>query len=164
MNLRLYTDGACSRNGQAGAVGGWAYVVVNEQDSILLSGKGRVEGATNQQMELTALTSGVDAVINQLSNFFSCQCYSDSAYCINAINDGWIEKWRHNGWQTSAKADVKNQDYWRALYTLYSNDDRLTFVKVKGHAGDQWNTYVDNMAVRAKDGDYDFQERLWHMR
>lgn len=156
MNLRLYTDGACSRNGQAGAIGGWAYAIINEQDEVLFSNKGRVENSTNQQMELTALINGIHAVVHTLGNFFSCRCYSDSAYCINAINDGWIEKWRRNGWQTSAKTDVKNQELWRALYALYNGEDRLTFIKVKGHTGDKWNTYVDTMAVNAKDGRYEF--------
>lgn len=155
MNLRLYTDGACSRNGQAGAVGAWAFVIVDGDDKIVISDKGRVVNTTNQQMEITALISGLTA-LRELPPFFSCECFSDSAYCINAINDGWIDKWRHNGWMTSKREPVKNQELWETLYALYSQSDKIKFTKVKGHDINKWNNYVDALAVNAKDDNYEF--------
>lgn len=154
MSLRLYTDGACSRNGQEGAIGGWAFVIVDSEDNIIDSGNGRAENTTNQQMELTAIIEGLSALVKL--SFFTAEIFSDSAYCINAINDGWINRWLRNGWLTSKKEPVKNQGYWEALYALYSVDDRLTFTKVKGHSTDKWNNYVDAMAVNSKDRKYDF--------
>lgn len=154
MSLRLYTDGACSRNGQKGAIGGWAYVIVDENSVILHSDYGRVEGTTNQQMELTALIEGLTA-LTKLS-FFTAEIFSDSAYCINAINDKWIVKWLGNGWLTSKNEPVKNQEYWEALYALYSNDERFTFTKVKGHSENYFNNLVDSIAVKAKDNVFEF--------
>ena len=146
---KLYTDGACSNNGKIGAIGGWAYAIVDaETDQLVDSSSGRSEGTTNQQMEITSLIKGLKGALID-SSFAIVKVYSDSAYCINAINDKWIEKWRNNGWQTSNKTDVKNQDLWRELYPL-TQDTRFQFIKVKGHSGDKWNTYVDEMAVRAK--------------
>lgn len=153
---KLYTDGACSNNGKIGAIGGWAYAIVDaETDQLVDSSAGRSEGTTNQQMEITSLIKGLKGALLIDSSFATIKVYSDSAYCINAINDKWIEKWRSNGWQTSNKTDVKNQDLWRELYPL-TQDTRFQFIKVKGHSGDKWNTYVDEMAVRAKDDVYSF--------
>lgn len=154
MSLRLYTDGACSRNGQEGAIGGWAFVIVDSENNIIDSGNGRAENTTNQQMELTAIIEGLSALVKL--SFFTAEIFSDSAYCINAINDGWIDRWLRNGWLTSKKEPVKNQELWRALYELYANDERLSFTKVKGHSGDKWNDYVDSIAVNAKDNKYTF--------
>lgn len=154
MCLRLYTDGACSYNGRENAVGGWAYVIIDENDSIIAKDHGHVKNTTNQQMELTALIKGLEAITK--IDFFTCKCYSDSAYCINAINDGWIDKWRVNGWLTSKREPVKNQELWCALYSIYSNDRRFSFIKVKGHHTNEWNNYVDSMAVNAKNELYDF--------
>lgn len=153
MSLRLYTDGACSRNGQKNSKGGWAYLIISA-DEMVGGAYGGEEGVTNQQMELKALIEGLKA-IKEL-NFFSCEVFSDSAYSINGINNGWIEKWHTNGWLTSKKEPVKNQELWRALYELYANDERLSFTKVKGHSGDKWNDYVDSIAVNAKDNKYTF--------
>lgn len=154
MNLFVYTDGACSKNGYAGAVGGWAYVIVDSEDNIIDSGNGRAENTTNQQMELTAIIEGLSALVKL--SFFTAEIFSDSAYCINAINDGWIDRWLRNGWLTNKKEPVKNQGYWEALYALYSVDDRLTFTKVKGHSDNYFNNLVDNMAVHAKNNDFTF--------
>lgn len=163
MNLAIYTDGACSKNGQVGAVGGWAYVAVlcapNGGDpldgTILKQEYGRVEGATNQQMEITAVINAVKCA-NKHPQFFYYSIYSDSAYCINAINDGWIDNWRSNGWLTSKKEPVKNRELWEELYSLYSTNSKLVFQKVKGHSGNKWNEIVDRMAVGARDNKLSF--------
>lgn len=153
MNLCLYTDGACSRNGQENPIGGWAYIIVNA-DKVLINGYGREEGTTNQQMELRALIEGLKAI--KKLDFFSCEVFSDSAYCINGINNGWIEKWRTNGWLTSKREPVKNEELWKELYSLYSDDERFVFTKVKGHSDNAFNNLVDQMAVNAKDSKYSF--------
>lgn len=155
MNLFVYTDGACSKNGYAGAVGGWAYAIVNDNDELVASGHSQPqEGTTNQQMEIMAVIEGLRAVAN--IPHFSATVYSDSAYCMNAINDRWIEKWRVNGWLTSKNEPVKNQELWQTLYALYAGNSALNFVKVKGHATDKWNNFVDVMAVNAREGRYNF--------
>ena len=153
---KLYTDGACSNNGKIGAIGGWAYAIVDaETDQLVDSSAGRSEGTTNQQMEITSLIEGLRAVLKLNPQFAIVDVFSDSAYCINAINDRWIEKWINNGWQTSNKTDVKNQELWRELYPL-TQDPRFRFIKVKGHSDNFFNNLVDEMAVRAKDDVYSF--------
>lgn len=142
----LYTDGACAANGQAHAKAAWAYILLREEQKIDY-GADRLENEpTNQRAELLSLIEGLRSARTWMGPFDECKCYSDSAYCINGINDKWIDNWFRNGWVTSNKQPVKNQDLWRELYLLYRQDNRFTFHKVKGHSGVEWNEKVDRMA------------------
>ena len=76
--------------------------------------------------------------------------YTDSAYIANCFADKWYVKWRENGWKTSDKQPVKNQDLWTrilALYIKYHTRFDIEIIKVKSHAGNVYNEYVDAMAV-----------------
>ena len=65
---KLYTDGACSNNGKVGAIGGWAYAIVDaETDQLVDSSAGRSEGTTNQQMEITSLIKGLKGALDRKS-------------------------------------------------------------------------------------------------
>ena len=58
-----------------------------------------------------------------------------------------------NGWRTSDKQDVKNQDLWRRIVALYIKlKERLdlSIVKVKSHGDNPWNNYADLLAVKAR--------------
>lgn len=57
-------------------------------------------------MELTAVVEA----LSMLKEKCSVNLYSDSAYVINAINQGWINNWIKNGWKTSIKnlSKIKN--------------------------------------------------------
>lgn len=150
MRYKVYADGACSNNGRANANGGWAYVVLDEQDNLVVANSGSEADTTNQRMEIMALIKALEFMHGIQTGFFICELHSDSAYCVNAVNDKWIVNWRRNGWRTSARQPVKNQALWEHLYDLYADDGRFTFIKVKGHSGNKWNDHVDQLAQEAK--------------
>ena len=137
--LQIYTDGACSGNP---GPGGWA--------AVLLFGSARKEisgfepETTNNRMELRAAVEGLRAVKK------NCQIelYSDSAYLINAITQGWLAGWQKNGWRTSAKEDVKNKDLWLQIVEL-NRQLSPTYIKVKGHSDNLHNNRADELAVAA---------------
>jgi ribonuclease HI len=63
---------------------------------------------------------------------------------VNAINDGWMVKWRLNNWQSSRNEEVKNKDMWQVLYKLvYSGKIPYKIKKVKGHNGISLNELAD---------------------
>ena len=72
--------------------------------------------------------------------------YSDSAYVVNAFNQHWIEGWQKKGWVNSAKNEVANKDLWMQLIEL-CNTHKVTFIKVKGHADNEFNNRCDELAV-----------------
>ena len=72
--------------------------------------------------------------------------YSDSSYLIDAFTKGWIEIWKRNGWMTSSREQVKNIELWKELDRLSGIHD-ITWVKVKGHADNEYNNRCDKLAV-----------------
>lgn len=145
---RIYTDGATSNNGYEGAIGGWAYAIITEDDHYPIRvSHGHIEGATNNICELTAIIKACNAASEIGGQFI---IYSDSAYCINCYKQKWYKKWEENGWLNSKKEPVANQDLWEQLIPFFESS-LYEFEKVKGHSDNFWNEYVDKLAVKAKE-------------
>lgn len=136
----IYTDGACSKNP---GPGGWAFVVV-EQGIATYNTGGSEKHTTNNRMELTAILEACKYIDTQPETKWTI--YADSAYCINCYSAGWWRKWMSNGWMTSQKKPVLNQDLWEKLIPYFQRPD-ISFCKVKGHANNQFNNIVDELAV-----------------
>lgn len=136
----IYTDGACSKNP---GPGGWAFVVV-EQGIATYNTGGSEKHTTNNRMELTAILEACKYIDTQPETKWTI--YADSAYCINCYSAGWWRKWMKNGWMTSQKKPVLNQDLWEKLIPYFQRPD-ISFCKVKGHANNQFNNIVDELAV-----------------
>lgn len=145
--MKIYTDGATSNNGYADSKGGWAWVIVDENNHIVRQGYGTNLNITNNQCELLALIEACEAA-KQIGGIF--EVYSDSAYCINCYQQKWYKKWQANGWINSKKEPVANPYLWELLIPYFEKSN-FKFYKVKGHANDYWNNYVDRMAVEAKE-------------
>lgn len=145
---KIYTDGATSNNGRDNAIGGWAYALITD-DTLICSRAGSIRPATNNICELKAILEGCRTVIPLLRDIDSVIIYSDSAYCINCVEEKWYKKWIKNNWINSSKQPVKNKELWEQLIPFF-DDPRFQWVKVKGHDGNFWNEYVDKLAVRAR--------------
>jgi ribonuclease HI len=132
-----YTDGACANNQAAGMQpGGWA-VVFADGRRFAAGGLG-----TNQIFELKA---AIEALKRTPPGSRVTIC-SDSAYVVNAFLQNWFAGWDRRGW-TNVKGDpVANQALWRELRSL-AEARRVTWQKVKGHAGDELNNLADRLAV-----------------
>ena len=74
--------------------------------------------------------------------------YSDSAYLVNGFDKGWIYNWNKNNWKTSNKEPVKNKELWQELYNL-TKVHKVNFIKVKGHADNEFNNRCDELARNA---------------
>jgi ribonuclease HI len=145
MKVTCYTDGACKANGRDGAVAGWAFVAIDENENILAEGSGRIEDGTNNKGEIQAIIEAMKATIKLTAD--KIEILSDSAYCINGITN-WRYNWKRNDWWRDAakKQELKNREMWKELDSLIDSS-RMTFTKVAGHAGVKWNEYVDKAAV-----------------
>lgn len=150
MNYSVYTDGACSGNP---GPGGHAFVIIVNEMEELLRVSGRKAHTTNNEMELAAITNAVKhlKLYDEPANKSNAAIiYSDSAYCLNSINQGWLLNWVKNGWKTNKGQDVKNKELWEQFYNIISEMHmQLCFVKVKGHSGNYYNEIVDKMAKEA---------------
>jgi ribonuclease HI len=145
----IYTDGACSRNPGRG---GYAFVILEDGRKIY-EGSGAVPDTTNNRMELMAAIRAVDTIIDLVGNkeIAHAVVISDSKYVVDGINR-WIHGWLQRGWENKEGGPVKNSDLWLRLYTK-TNDESVSvsfeFLWMRGHQGDEWNDYVDNLAVEA---------------
>ena len=138
MQIKIYTDGACSGNP---GIGGWgAIILIPNEKPINLNGG--LNNTTNNQMELTA-------TIESLKYFKQSQIiqiYTDSKYVMNGI-ESWIKNWKKNGWQTANKKPVKNKDLWEKLDNEIIKH-QVEWQWVKGHTGNENNEKADYLARR----------------
>ena len=133
----IYTDGACSGNP---GPGGWGVVLRWNNTEKELHGGDPV--TTNNRMELMAAIQALEA----LKRPMKVSLHTDSKYLLDGITK-WVEGWQRNGWKTAAKKPVKNDDLWRRLLEAMRPHD-VSWVWVKGHAGDPGNERADALARR----------------
>lgn len=143
MLIKVYTDGSCFGNP---GPGGWGAIFVSNKGLEKMSGSDKY--TTNNKMELFAVIKAIKKIKKDSTHKNNTyEIYSDSAYVINAITKGWLEKWKTNGWKTSDGKDVKNKELWIEFNSLLmSLKVKPQFIKVKGHSGNQYNEYVDKLA------------------
>ena len=144
----IYTDGACSNNGNKDATGGWAFVVIHNGEIIHRS-KGAEKNTTNQRMELIACINACDWLAENIPFVGEVKVNSDSAYLCNCYSQNWWCNWEVNGWRNSKKEPVANADLWKRLIQFFEMPN-YTFLKVKGHSTNTYNNIVYKMAVEAR--------------
>ena len=132
--VTIYTDGACSGNPGAG---GYGVVLMYGAAKKELSEGYRL--TTNNRMELLAVIKGLEA----LKEPCQVNLYSDSKY-VDAIEKGWVVKWRQNGWMRNKKEKASNVDLWERLLVLLAKH-QVKFIWVKGHADNPWNERCDEL-------------------
>lgn len=135
----VYTDGACSGNP---GPGGWGAVLIYKGKEKEISGA--IKATTNNIMEITAVIEA----LKLLKYPCEVKIHSDSSYVVNCFNQGWIYNWKKNGWRTSSKEPVKNQELWKELCQL-TTIHKTTFIKVKGHSDNAYNNRCDELARKA---------------
>lgn len=143
MNIKLYTDGACSGNP---GPGGWACILSATLPNGQLYEKEHSGGyrlTTNNRMELAAVIFG----LMNINGSHNVEVISDSSYVCNAFNKGWINNWKKNNW--TKPGGLQNADMWRTLWNLVSMQNSVKFTWVKGHASNEYNNACDRMAVAA---------------
>lgn len=140
--IEFYCDGSCKGNPGTGAYG----VISLKDNEIKYSYSEKSSKTTNNREELKAILH-----IFEISAMFEGEpviIYSDSAYCVNIIND-WIYKWANNNWKNSKRKTIENLDLVQELYK-YINIDFFPcqVVKTSGHCGVVGNELADALATQ----------------
>ena len=136
--VQLITDGACLGNP---GPGGWAYIL--RYGDHKREKAGSAPETTNNRMELTAAIEGLRA----LKHPCQVEVVTDSEYLKKGITT-WIHGWKRNGWKTSAKKPVVNQDLWEELERA-ADGHEIKWTWTKGHADHDDNNRVDELATQA---------------
>ena len=137
--VTIYTDGACSGNPGEGGYG--VVLMYGAAKKELSEG---YEKTTNNRMELLAGIRGLEA----LKEPCRVNLYSDSKYVVDAIEKGWVVKWKQNGWMRNKKERASNVDLWEQLLVMLAKH-QVKFIWVKGHADNPWNERCDELARMA---------------
>ena len=140
--VTAYTDGSCLGNP---GPGGWAAILLWNDHRKELSGGFRL--TTNNRMEVLAAVEALSA----LKRSTRLELHTDSRYLRDAVEKGWLAKWRRNGWKTSDKKPVKNKDLWTRLIPLLEAN-QVVFHWVRGHSGHPENERCDVLAKEAAGG------------
>lgn len=122
--------------------GGWGAILMYGDSKKEISGAKK--DTTNNIMEITAVLEAMKL----LKEDCEVDVYSDSAYVVNAFNQGWIFNWQKNNWKTASKDPVKNRELWEELYAL-TKKHKVNFIKVKGHSDNEFNNRCDFLATSA---------------
>ena len=136
--IDIFTDGSCSGNP---GPGGWGVLIEIDNENIELSGGDRE--TTNNRMELMAAIKALE----EIDKDYEITLYTDSNYVKDGITS-WISNWKKNNWKTASKKDVKNKELWMRLDEAIK-DKNISWVWVKGHAGNAGNEQADYLARSA---------------
>lgn len=135
-NVTIYTDGACSGNP---GVGGWGAILMYGSAKKEISGADKM--TTNNRMEMLAAINA----LKMLKEPCNVELFTDSAYLSNGFNQGWIWNWLKRDWKKSNGDPVENRELWVSLLEL-SRQHKITWIKVKGHADNEFNNRCDKLA------------------
>lgn len=141
--IKIYTDGACSGNP---GPGGYGLVVIKDDKIIQWRMSAFCDKTTNNREEMKAIIEAFNLADTYLPNE-DIIIYSDSAYCVNMIND-WIWNWANNGWKNSKKKEVENIDLVKEIYNYINKEFyHCQVVKISGHSGEVGNEIADALAT-----------------
>lgn len=150
MKIKVYTDGGSRNTGnyKGGSVkpddkAAWAFLIVCENGQTHY-GTGGQYGATNNQMEITAVLKALRDLYKMELQNEDITLISDSRYVLDSIGK-WLSGWKKNNWRTSSKKEVKNKELWIQIDKALPFFPNINFEWTKGHAEDEGNNYVDDL-------------------
>lgn len=132
INYECYTDGAYSPSRDQGGVG---VVYIRNGVKLFEYSKG-FKKTTNNRMEILAVLVVLKSIKSKIDTLI---IYTDSMYVIGCATLGWKRN--------------KNLAMWNMFDSELTRVSKLCpniqFQHVKGHSNNQWNNYVDKLAVNA---------------
>ena len=138
-DVTIYTDGGCLGNPGPGGYG--VVLRCGAHEKHLSGGFART---TNNRMEIMAAIVALEA----LNMPCRVTLHSDSKYVVDAMTQGWVQRWKTNGWMRNKKDKAVNPDLWERLLAACVQHE-VAFKWVKGHAGHADNETCDRLANQA---------------
>lgn len=132
-----YVDGSC-----VDKVGGYAFLVIDDEEVEEFYGKVPDSPCTNNIAELYAIYKCLKYLIKK--EYKSVTIRPDSRYAMDSVSK-FIKKWKRNGWKTAKDEPVKNQELIKKIDALLAKIE-IEFVHVKGHGKNEFNRRVDQLA------------------
>jgi len=147
-NYTIYTDGSCTGHWMSGnntgkSYGSFAFCVLENGKKIHEHSVFEWD-TTNNRMEISGVLYGLKFLKSE-GYIENIKIYSDSLYVINS-STRWLSRWKKE-WEKNINNEIKNRDLWEDMYETMKDMD-ITFCFVKGHNGNEWNEYVDDLCTQ----------------
>lgn len=128
FDIRIWTDGASSRNGQADAKAAWAFVAGKHEEAGLVPGR-----QTNNRAEAYAIYAALRWANSK--GYRRIKLYTDSQVTLFGVSK-------------SHEKVKENRDIFALIaQEISANNLEVFYEKVLGHAGDRNNERADRLAV-----------------
>ncbi len=135
--ILIYTDGSSLGNPGPGGYGIVMKTSGSDYEKHFSQGFKRT---TNNRMELMAVIEALKKIKNKS---LPVEIYTDSKYVVDAINNGWLQKWKNQNF-----IKTKNPDLWKEFLKV-SKDFDYSIHWIKGHNNHPENEICDKLAVKA---------------
>ena len=137
MAIIAYTDG--SSLGNPGP-GGYGAILMDTDKMVKKEISQGYRMTTNNRMELMAVIVALEKLKKPKTEI---RIYTDSKYVCDAVEKKWVFGWEKKGFKGK-----KNPDLWQK-FLIQFRKHRVSFIWVKGHAGNEFNERADQLAVAA---------------
>ena len=141
MDLRLYVDGSWMT--KAPERSGWAFVILDSKDQILVQKSGSIKCLSRQ------IDGELHATIRGLMEINTNPLFTKIREIQVLYDYIGIEKWATNSWKAKSSVAINYVNKIKSLEPIMA---KIKWVKIKSHAGeDIWNDYVDHLAKKSLD-------------
>ena len=103
---------------------------------------------TNNRMELVAVIEGFALIASPRQHV---RVHLDSTYVRNPFVEGWLERWKRNGWRRAGGGEVLNRDLWERLAAEVARHERVEWCRVAGHSGERLNERAHQLVAAARE-------------
>jgi len=153
--MRVFTDGACSGNGQKGAKAGFAAWFPEHPDWAESHRVPDDQPQTNQRAELSGIHLALSILVLKGALDEDLVIYTDSEYSIKCLTE-WMPGWVARGWKTSMGKPVLHRDLIEGI-AGHLTKFKHRFHHVRAHTGgvddlSKQNDIVDRMACESVHG------------
>lgn len=126
VDYAVYTDGACRKNGKAGAVAGYGIYFANNDPR---NTSARIQSAkvSNNVAELTAVIEAIGLIAHDVATK-RVAIYTDSTYAMCCCTT-YGAKCKAKAWPL----DIPNLDLVRTAYTLVQQYPNISLIHVSAH-------------------------------
>lgn len=143
-NIQIYTDGGVRNNGKPDCYGASSYIILLDK-RYLSEHSEAVYNTTSNRTELTAIKNALIFIIDNNLYNENVRLISDSQYCVKGCTT-WVQSWKTAKFKRDGE-DIPNADLWKDLYDIMGTFKHLSFQWVKGHNGNEYNEYVDQLCT-----------------
>lgn len=144
--LYLYTDGSV-RDG----IGAWCYAAIRNGEKIA-EASNAIKNTTSTRMELMAAVNGLQRAAGLTDGIKRIVVRSDYKPLVDKMSGSCLPDGRNTGIHSGlsfVRSLFNDGRIWKKVESaLHSIDIPVTWEWVKGHSGEEWNTYCDRLASR----------------